>query len=236
MKYLFILTLFCSSMAHSWELKDFKAEIQTPITESKEFLGSGALILGTVLIFEDQIVDPTQEETVEDKPLGKWSWVGDLSGQMIPNGLYILGQSIAGSTGDKRGYERAIGMFKATAYAASVTTVLKYSIREPRPNNHKERNSFPSGHSTTVFAFAGYVFEEHGWEWGIPATTLAMFTAASRINDNRHYLHDVIAGATIGLSYGIGIARYQKKNQKLSFMAVPIYDGPTKGLAIVKDF
>ena len=32
------------------------------------------------------------------------------------------------------------------------------------------------------------------------------------MNDNQHYLHDVLAGATIGISYGMGI--YYRNQEK----------------------
>lgn len=236
------LILF-SSQSYAWNMQDFKDESLSPFTTSARnvlIVGTG-LTLG-VLIFEDSIVDPTQEEVVNHKPLGSLSKFGDLSGQMLPNALYAIGQALAGVSGDPMGYNRAMGMLKASAYASGVTTALKYTIREPRPTNgHNERNSFPSGHSTTAFAFSGYVLEEHGWGWGIPALTVSSFVAASRINDNRHYLHDVLAGATIGLAYGIGIskvdkAKREKGEKEAGLTIVPIFDSNTKGLALIKEF
>ena len=40
---------------------------------------------------------------------------------------------------------------------------------------------------------------------------LAGTVALSRMNDNKHYLHDVVAGATIGTAYGLGIYFRRKK-------------------------
>lgn len=232
----FFILILCSE-ALAWGWKDFKEEASVPITtDARDVTIYGTIATLGVIYFEDQITDPVQEEAVEDKPLGKWSHFGDLAGQVVPNGLYVIGQTIAGSAGNTKGYERAKGMFKATAYAASVTTILKYTIREPRPNNRKDRNSFPSGHTTTAFAFGGYVFEEHGWMWGVPALGISLFSGASRINDNKHYVHDVLAGATIGLAYGVGISKYEKKQGKLSFLLVPILDSEIRGVAFMKDY
>jgi len=195
----------------------------------------------TTLIFEDQIIDPAQREIVDDQPLGSASKFGDLAGQYIPNVLYMFGQYLDGVYGDPQGYDRARGMLKASLYASSVTTILKYTIREPRPiNGEEDRESFPSGHSAAAFAFSGYVLGEHGWTWGAPALLISSFSAFSRINDNRHFLHDVLAGATIGLSYGLGISYLQKSQResenKTSMTFVPIYDHDTKGIALVAEF
>lgn len=233
MKFLIFLFII-PGFAWSWDKQDFKDELGSPLIDedTKKILYIGAGVTTAALIFEDQI-DPTQDEIVNHKPLGDFSRYGDWAGQLVPNMAYLIGQSVAGYFGNEKGYERALGMFKATLYSASVTTILKYSIREPRPDNHNERNSFPSGHTTTAFAFSGYVLEEHGWKWGIPALGVSLLSGFSRVNDNRHRVHDVLSGATIGLLYGIGISKLQKKNKALAaYQIVPLLDQTTKGLAV----
>lgn len=235
---LVLASVLCSQHAYSWDAKDLGEEAASPwTTKARPVLIGGAALTLLSLVIEDR-TDRYQDEVVEDRPLGTFSEIGDFAGQWIPNMSYVLGQYISGSTGDKKGHERAMGMLKATLYASSVTTAMKYTIREPRPNNHNDRNSFPSGHSTTAFAFSGYVLAEHGWGWGVPALLLSSFTAVSRINDNMHRLQDVFAGATIGLSYGMGISYLQKKNstQTTSFQLVPIYEADVKGVAFLKSF
>lgn len=242
MKLITILMFTFSSTAFAWNTSDLKDETLSPVTTSARnvlYVGGG-LTLG-VLLLEDSLVDYTQKDLSNDKPLGSFSKFGDLAGQLVPNAIYMLGQSLAAVNGDPKGYDRAMGMFKASAYAATLTTGLKYAIREPRPGKTSERNSFPSGHSTTAFAFSGYVLEEHGWSWGAPALVISSFVGVSRINDNRHYLHDVLAGATIGMAYGIGISKVDKKKaegteNKEALTIVPIFDWDTKGLALIYDF
>lgn len=245
LKHLAISLVFSVSSISSlkaWDKKDFKEEAFSPFTTSARnifYIGAGLTL--TVLIFEDSIIDYTQKDLSNDKPLGSLSKFGDLAGQLVPNTLYFVGQMIAGYSGDELGYSRAIGMFKASAYSSAVTTTLKYAIREPRPGNTTERNSFPSGHTTSAFAFAGYVYQEHGWQWGVPALGLASFVGVSRINDNRHYLHDVLSGMTIGLMYGFGIAKIDQQKRlsgekSAGFTIVPLFDSQTKGIALFKEF
>jgi len=211
----FLGALILNFNAVAWNFSDFKSELASPLTTKATpvlYIGGG-LTLATVLL-KKQVVDPVQNNVSVKKPLGHWSTYGDYAGRLIPNAAYFIGQSIAGYYGNDKGYRRALGMFKATAYSGLVTTVLKYTIREGRPGNPQERNSFPSGHSTTIFAFSGYILAEHGWQWGVPALMLSGFTAFSRINDNRHYLHDVLAGSTIGLAYGLAIAMQDEEKAK----------------------
>ena len=206
--FLSMCVLLLTFNATAWTFTDFKQEASSPVKDdaSKNILIWGTALTLTAVIFEEEL-DRSQNKIVNNRPLGDLSNIGDLAGQWVPNLAYMLGQSVAGWSGNTKGSDRAIGMFKASAYAASVTTLMKYSIREPSPNEHKDRNSFPSGHTTTAFSFSGYVLAEHGWTWGIPALLLSTLSGASRINDNRHRVHDVLAGATMGLAYGIGIFR-----------------------------
>lgn len=177
-------------------------------TDAKYVLYTGTLATLTLLYFEDQVIDPTQAETTEDKPMGKYSRFFDYGGMGIPNALYFLGMGTAYLFSGNRYYgARSALMFRSTLYSGAVITVLKYTIREPRPNNPQEKNSFPSGHSGMAFAFASTIGMTHSWFSGLLAYTYAAGVAYSRINDNRHYLHDVVAGATIGMSYGIALAQ-----------------------------
>jgi membrane-associated phospholipid phosphatase len=41
-----------------------------------------------------------------------------------------------------------------------------------------------------------------GWKAGVPAYAVATWVAASRMQSERHYLSDVIAGATVGILAG----------------------------------
>jgi hypothetical protein len=195
-----------------------KAEAISPVTTDGHYplyIGTG-LTLG-LLIFEDQIVDPTEEEVVEHKPLGRFSKIGDWGGRLIPNAAYVVGMLFdVWISGSSKSLQRADVMFKATAYAGLTTVILKKLAREPRPYSGSDRTSFPSGHTTTAFAFAAAVTEMHGWAWGAPAYSLATFVAFSRINDNKHFLHDVVAGATIGTAYGIGIAQIEGQSHSLT--------------------
>lgn len=89
-------------------------------------------------------------------------------------------------------YALSLGAASATAYA------LKYIVSEKRPNG-ADYHAFPSGHTTVAFANAGYLWRRYGFHYGLPATLLAGFVAYSRVEANKHYWHDVIAGAGIGL-------------------------------------
>jgi undecaprenyl-diphosphatase len=59
--------------------------------------------------------------------------------------------------------------------------------------------SFPSGHTTTIFAFAAsmaFLFPKSQKIWWI----LAFFVGISRVIINAHYLSDIIGGAFLGIT------------------------------------
>ena len=86
-----------------------------------------------------------------------------------------------------------------------VTEGMKRGFGRKRPNGSCCK-SFPSGHTSHSFTIATIVNELYGDQIGIAAYCLAALVAASRINDNKHYLSDVIFGAGLGTAVGRGFA------------------------------
>ena len=159
-------------------------------------MGAGGILIGE--LFLQKLEKNFQKSTVTNKPLGSSSKYGDQLGQGIPNILYFLGAEALGE-----GHLAGL-MLRASLISGLTTDVLKYTIREKRPDSNN-KNSFPSGHSTMAFSFASMVGEIHGINYGIPAYLMATFVGYSRINDNKHYLFDVASGALIGTMYGLSI-------------------------------
>ena len=78
-----------------------------------------------------------------------------------------------------------------------ITTGLKYSMNETRPNGGPR--SFPSGHTSMAFTGAEFIRREYSWRWAIPAYLAAGFVGWSRVEARNHYAHDVVAGAALGI-------------------------------------
>ena len=91
----------------------------------------------------------------------------------------------------------------ATAYALTAIFVntTKYTVRHHRPDT-STRNSFPSGHTATVFTGVEILYQEykHYDPWiGIGGYAVAAGVGLLRIHNNRHWASDVVAGAGIGI-------------------------------------
>jgi membrane-associated phospholipid phosphatase len=199
-------------------------DVIAPVTndDARAVLIIGSTITLTTALFKSSLVKNTQRELQESQPLCcKITKSGNKFLQILPNGIYVLSFGIHSLLSDSEtSKERAIGMTKATLYSGLFTDILKPLINEERPNGGK--HSFPSGHTTTAFAFASFVAAEHPWYFGAPAYVVATFVGFCRMHDNFHYLHDVMAGATIGMSYGIAMAEKARGNDtSTAFVIVP---------------
>ena len=94
--------------------------------------------------------------------------------------------------------------------------LIKHAVPRLRPSNLPDaivapderifHNSFPSGHTTTAFALACWVFlltyrTRYRW-WGYGALLLAGLVGLSRVYRGVHYPSDVLTGAAIGMLWG----------------------------------
>jgi membrane-associated phospholipid phosphatase len=91
-------------------------------------------------------------------------------------------------------------LVRAQIVNAAMTQGLKFSVGRTRPDG--TRYSFPSGHTSATFATAAVLQRNLGWKVGIPAYGVAAYVAGSRLQENRHYLSDVLFGAAVGLVAG----------------------------------
>ncbi len=109
----------------------------------------------------------------------------------------LLPATAAGMTVGFKDKEGAIQLGKSGALTLGVTYGIKYALDETAPNGDKY--SFPSAHTSVSFTSAEFMRARYGWEYGIPAYVAATFVAVSRVEARDHYVHDVIAGAAIGV-------------------------------------
>ena len=86
--------------------------------------------------------------------------------------------------------------------AGGTTFALKELIHERRPDGSDDK-SFPSGHTSVSFAAAATLEKRYGWQAGLPALALASFVGLARVQADKHYVHDVLAGAAIGSVSGL---------------------------------
>ena len=126
-------------------------------------------------------------------------------------------------------YDFAQAMIVNGAY----TSILKYSVQRTRPDGSNNL-SFPSGHTSTAFSLAAVANQHYGWRIGVPAYVLASGIGLSRIEKDKHYLSDVLAGATIGIIVGRTVARLdaERPAKKRQISVGPATDPHGQGVGL----
>lgn len=96
-------------------------------------------------------------------------------------------------------------------------------LRPPRQECTRNRSvygGFPSGHMFEVVYMAALFGNTYGRRWGTALTGGALFLGASFIACNRHYLSQLIAGATLGFIYAYAARKLIHKKLALAKVAI----------------
>jgi membrane-associated phospholipid phosphatase len=104
-----------------------------------------------------------------------------------------------------------VGVDLARSYAYSTTVVgaMKIVFNRTRPDG--KNYSFPSGHSSAAFAAAPVITHHFGKVAGALAYACAGATLMGRMEDRKHYLSDVVFGATVGLLMGEAVVGQRRE-------------------------
>ena len=178
------------------------------------------------LQLQDEVTQANRFLKNVTRPSEQLAWPGSL---VIEGGLYAFGK-LAHS---KRAAEVGWHSTEAIVVATAATNVLKKLVGRARPyvsmdpHDFKfgggfqvghDRSSFPSGHTTTAFAFAAAVASESrtkwpdrwwsGWLIPVGVYSGATVVGISRLYHNAHWASDVALGAAIGTFSGIKVIQY----------------------------
>ena len=111
-------------------------------------------------------------------------------------------------------------LLRAQILTEAMTQTLKYTVRRERPDG-SDHYSFPSGHASVTFATATVVYRHLGYKWAVPTYLFASYVAMSRLHDNRHFVSDVVFGASVGVIAGRTVTRHGRSNYTWSPVAMP---------------
>jgi len=193
---------------------------------------SGVVVVTAVLFTQDariQIVVEKNHNPFMDN-------VSKYGLERLGSGLYALpAMGILYGVGaitknDKARYTALKGV-EAFVLANVFSTLFKQLTQRHRPYNDTPPNpniwegpfhltinsSFPSGHSTNVFAVATVLATAYSETIWVPVVcyTLAGLTAASRVYQNDHWFSDVFVGSALGFAIGKTIMNNHIKKLKV---------------------
>jgi membrane-associated phospholipid phosphatase len=132
-------------------------------------------------------------------------------GQPEVYGTVTVGLLAAGLAMGRPQITRAGGRLAASLALAGVTVnVGKFAFGRPRPEQSLDADgyvpfsgqvSLPSGHTAMAFALATSLADDIHRPWAtVGLYGMATAVGWSRVNDNRHWLSDVAAGALVGVA------------------------------------
>ena len=139
-------------------------------------------------------------------------------------GLYVVGRYVIPHEGEPKtntithlGYD----LLRAQVVSQALVQSVKRAVRRDRPTG--ECCSFPSGHAASAFALASVLERHFGYRSAWPTLAIATYVGASRLHDNRHFLSDVVFGASIGMATGWTIVG---RHGKVDYTLLPV---PVRG-------
>ncbi len=192
----------------------------------KQFIMPTAIVVGSAsaFIFSDlkQSISSPQTQPIQIEDVTEWAPMASVVtlGALGVKGRHgFLDQSL----------------LTATAFVGTAGSVyaLKHTIKEERPFSDRGF-AFPSGHTAFAFMGAELMRLEYGhrspW-YGIAAYTVAGSTAALRVYNGEHWVHDVLAGAGMGILCA-RIAYWLYPHLKKGFLLLPIANKHSVGMAI----
>jgi membrane-associated phospholipid phosphatase len=226
---------------------DIKQQVTSPFRATKsDWLKVGAFAVATTgaILFADKPVQRLAMQIRTNKSVVSAStYVTDFGGLYEAYTLAALG---AYGVIFKKEKEQTTVLLATQAYitAATIETALKYLTSRQRPsyynsvtglNNHtfhgpfyhflKSDNSsyesFPSGHTTVVFAAATVFAMEYKETPIIPIIAYSAATAVglSRIVQNAHWISDVMVGAALGFLSGRQVVNNYHRYSKIQIGA-----------------
>jgi len=192
------------------------------------------LLVGAAATGGASFLDDEVKESDEDG----WGGSFETAGGPIYSTIFVAGMFTAGRLSHgKRFRAMTYDMLDAAVVSIAYTSVLKVAVGRERPNGENSY-SFPSGHTSNAFALATVAEHHYGWKLGVPAYLLAGVMGASRLEQDKHWLSDVVGGAALGYIVGRTVVRVNGTplesgaHARATWRVSPIVGRHTRGLRL----
>ena len=161
--------------------------------------------------------------------------------RFLPSAAYLGLGFIPGVKAKHNTRERLLVAATSHASMLALGYGFKLVFKERRPDM-SDRKSFPSGHVSLAFTGAELMRIEYGNGYGLGGYAAATAVAFLRLYNNKHWLHDVVMGAGIGiLSARIGywllpferkLLKINNKKASATVAAMPSYNPEYKSVGV----
>jgi membrane-associated phospholipid phosphatase len=206
----------------------------TPLFIPRDLLTIGAFTAATALAWplDQQLARKIQQPRSQENRFLKraatgFRLMGEPGSTVVAASLYVIGRRGGNAHVEDIGLHAAESILLADLVTGAIKVVAGRARPEVDVNNPRDFQlfrgwkgsafqSFPSGHTTSAFAFAATMSSELArWQPGTRWTagpifyTGAALVGASRMYNNKHWASDVLAGAAIGTFVGTKVVRFQ---------------------------
>jgi len=175
-----------------------------------------ALLVGGVLIAAGLLDDQVQHQVQQwrNPTSNSLARVGNTFGTVTLVFPALITTWVAGTAFGSEGVRSAAGhAFVAAATGGLAAAVIKYTVGRMRPNSgfdadhyywfELKDSSFPSGHTAVAFSVASSLSRDIKGPWDdVALYGAATLTGLARVNDNKHWMSDVVGGAVVGIFAG----------------------------------
>ena len=206
---------------------------KSPLFTGKDAILLGAFTLGTALVapIDMRVANRLQDSATQaSRFLGTaatgFRLLGDPGSFITGTGVYLIGRAGGNRRVEALGLHSVESILLADILGGGIKflagrqrpftdTKNPYNFQLWRGFSGYKYQSFPSGHTTTAFAFASTVTRESQFLW--PHATWfvgtvfyggASLVGLSRMYNNQHWASDVMAGAAIGTIVGLKVVKY----------------------------
>ncbi len=200
----------------SFRLKDFHKDLGSNFLALFSSQNILPLAAGTAAVGLADLDDETVEFFSTRRRFGKAEAVfGDYPGKSwIMGGAIGTMILVSQFKGDEKFRAMSYSLGQGFALNGALTFGIKKAVGRQRPDGTNSR-SFPSGHTSQAFMFAT-IYSHYNPGATIPAYLAAGFIGASRLDKNKHFLSDVVAGAALGYIVGKTVVRQSERESRFT--------------------
>lgn len=189
-----------------------QSNVPTPAPLAKQIQWwHGAVVLGglSALMLLDEPAQQFAQDNRSDRSNGVAESFRHFAQPEVygPVTLGLLGTGII--SGNQEITRSGARLATTLALVGAASGLGKLALGRPRPSESRDANRYvpfsgqeamPSGHTGVAFAMATALGDDIDRTWArVSLYTLATGVAWSRMNDNRHWMSDVAAGAVLGV-------------------------------------
>ena len=213
-------------------LLDTKEVFTSPARwSSRDWLTLGGISagIGVVMVFDEDIgraIRRGRNDTLTNifdnvQPFGNEYAIG------VVGTFYLWGEIFK----DPRAKSTALDSIAASGIASGlIVNATKYLVGRARPTDgngaydfqpFSGHDSFLSGHTTEAFTLASVITEHYdAWWVKVTAYGLAGTVGYARLNNNRHWASDVLAGAVVGTYVGKTVVRFNREHHRIKLQPI----------------